>query len=294
MTTPLSTPTAATAPAPVRWAAARRVLRNPIAAASLVVIAILVFLAVAAPWITGDPDAQDYTAILQPPGNGHLLGTDDIGRDVLTRLIHGVRTSLSIAVLATLLTAVIAVPLGALSAYLGGVFDTIVSRAVDVLLAFPYVILAIILSVILGPSVPSVVLALSLNLIPTLTRIVRARVLVVKELGFIDGAVLDGSGRASILVRQILPNLTDVIIVQLSIIIPFAIIGESLLSFLGVGVRAPIPTWGSMLATAQPMIGVAPWLAFFPGLCILIAALAFNLLGDALRDELDPTTRRNA
>lgn len=270
---------------------AARILRHPVASASIVTIVLFVVLAITAPWVVGDPNEQDYATILDAPSLAHIFGTDDIGRDVLTRAVFGIRTSLTIALISAVLSTAIAVPLGAASAYFGGVTDLIVSRLVDVMFAFPYVIFAIILAVILGPSMLSVVIALSMNLTPMLTRIMRSRALVIKELGYIDGAILDGAGKGSVLFRQIVPNMVDVIIVQMSLVIPFAIIGESLLSFLGAGVSAPTATWGTMLASAQPYLGTAPWLAIFPGLFILVAALAFNLLGDVLRDELDPTTR---
>lgn len=275
-----------------RQGLARAVLARPVALIGVVILTALIVSSALAGLFAQDPFAQDYAAILRPPSPAHLLGTDELGRDTLARLLHGTRVSLFIALVSTLATLAVAVPVGVVAGYFGGALDTVIARLVDVTLAFPYVIVAILLAVILGPSIPTVVIAISIGNVPIVTRIVRARVLTVKELGFVTGAVVDGAGHGRILVRHVLPSLLDVLLVQTSIVIPVAILSESALSYLGLGVRPPTPTWGSMLADAQPLMESAPWLAVFPGLVIFLAALAFNLVGDAIRDELDPKTRR--
>jgi peptide/nickel transport system permease protein len=267
----------------------RRVMQRPVASACVLVIAALALLALLAPLIVGDPAAQDYTALLQAPSLGHLLGTDDLGRDVLARLLYGGRVSLMVGVGSTALALAFALPLGLLAGYYRGATDVVISRGTDVLLAFPYVIIAIAFVTILGYTVVTVMGALASFQLPWLLRMVRGEVLSLRERDFVAAAVLDGARARTILCRYLVPNLGGMLIVQATLMVPIAIIGEALLSFLGIGVAPPTPTWGGMLATAQPFVERAPWLAIVPGLTIAVISLAFNLLGDTLRDELDPT-----
>ncbi|ADB52785.1 ABC transporter permease [Conexibacter woesei] len=288
--TALSPAAVATAPRR-RGAVLRALLRRPVAAASIVVIVLFVLFALAAP-LLGDPSEQDFAAINQAPGGAYLLGADELGRDVLTRLAYGGRVSLLVGLGSTLLAFLFAVPLGLLAGYWRGWRDVVISRAVDVLLAFPYVIVAIALGAILGPSAPTIILALAIAQLPWIVRIVRGEVLSLREREFVAAAIVDGTRDSTIMLRYLLPNLAGVLVVQATLMIPLAIIGEALLSFLGVGVKPPTPTWGTMLSGAQPFVEQAPWLAIVPGATIAIVTFAFNLLGDSLLAELDPQGRR--
>jgi ABC-type dipeptide/oligopeptide/nickel transport system permease subunit len=197
---------------------------------------------------------------------------------------------MTVGVLATSLALVVAVPLGLVAGYAGGAVDSVVTRAVDVMLAFPFVILAIGLAAILGPSLTTTTLALAVVATPALVRITRGETLALREAEFVSAAVAIGAGRARILSRHVLPNMTGTLLVQATVLLPRAIVGEATLSFLGVGVRPPRASWGGMLRDAQPYLSQAPLLAIYPGLAVVVVALAFNLLGDALRDVLDPRT----
>jgi peptide/nickel transport system permease protein len=269
----------------------RRFLKRPPAVFGLVFSTVVIAVALLAPVVTPiDPAAQDFEATLQQPGGAHLLGTDELGRDVLSRVIFGARASLQAGVLAILLAVVVAVPLGLVAGYYRGWWDPIISRFTDVLLSFPYLVLAVGLAAILGPSLMNATIALGINQIPVFIRVTRGEVLGLREEDFVAGAVADGAGDRSILTRHILPNTISPLLVQATVAIPQAIIGESLLSFLGLGVQPPTPSWGVMLSQAQSYIAQGPWLALFPGLAIFLTTLSFNLLGDGLRDVLDPKT----
>ncbi len=271
----------------------RRLARRPLAIAGAVVIVLFVVAAVAAPLVApADPAETNFSQTLESPSWSHLMGTDELGRDVLSRVIWGARASLEAGVLATLLAMVVAVPLGLLAGYFRGWWDPVISRFTDVLLAFPFLVLAVGLAAILGPSLLNATLALGIAAIPGLIRVTRGEALALREQEFVKAAVANGAGEGVILRRHLLPNMVSTLLVQATITIPTAIIGESLLSFLGLGVQPPTPSWGVMLAAAQPFISLAPWLAIFPGLAIVAATLAFNLLGDGLRDALDPRTER--
>ena len=235
-----------------------------------------------------DPAETDFDTVLQSPSWSHLFGTDELGRDVLSRVIYGARASLAVGLLATLIGLVIAVPLGLIAGYFGGWADPVVSRVTDVLLAFPWLIIAVGLAAILGPSLLNAAIALGVFVIPRLVRVVRAETLSLREQEFVGAAIANGAGDFTILRRHVLPNMTSTLLVQATNAIPAAIIGESVLSFLGLGVQPPTPSWGVMLAGAQPFLTLAAWLAIFPGLALLFATLSFNLLGDGLRDALDP------
>jgi peptide/nickel transport system permease protein len=270
----------------------RRVMRRPMAIAGFVVALIFVLMALFAPLIAPyDPGQTDFGAALQGPSAEHLLGTDDLGRDTFSRIVYGARASMAAGVLATLLAMAVAVPVGLIAGYYRGWLDPVIARITDVLLAFPFVILAVGLAAILGASLTNAILALGIAAVPALVRITRGEALALREEDYVRAAVANGASDPVILGRHILPNMTSTLIVQATVTIPTAIIGESLLSFLGLGVQPPTPSWGVMLSAAQPFIGSAPSLAVYPGVAIFLATLSFNLLGDGLRDVLDPRTQ---
>lgn len=271
----------------------RRFLRRPAAVGSLVVVAAVVFAAVFARWVAPySPSETDFDAILSGPSRDHLLGTDDLGRDTFSRVVWGARASIMAGFFATVLAMIVAVPIGLVAGYYRGKLDTVIARVTDVLLAFPFLILAVGLAAILGPSLLNATLALGIAAVPPLVRIARGETLALREEDYVRAAVANGAGDPTILGRHILPNMTSTLLVQATLTIPAAIIGEAVLSFLGLGVQPPTPSWGVMLNAAQPYLSMAPSLAVYPGLAIVITALAFNLLGDGLRDVLDPKTQR--
>ncbi len=271
----------------------RRLGRRPMAVAGLTVATLFVLMALFAPLIAPyDPADTNFSAVLQAPSSAHIMGTDDLGRDTFSRVVFGARASLEAGVLATLLAMVIAVPLGLAAGYYRGWWDPVISRATDVVLAFPFLIVAVGLAAIFGPSLKNVVIALGVAAIPWVVRVTRGEALALREQEFVRAAVANGAGDGTILGRHLLPNMAGTLLVQATVWIPQAIIGEAILSFLGLGVQPPTPSWGSMLSAAQPFISLDAWLAIWPGLAIFLATLSFNLLGDGLRDILDPRTQR--
>jgi ABC-type dipeptide/oligopeptide/nickel transport system permease subunit len=258
----------------------------------LVLVTAFVLLAVIGPLLTGDPEEQDFSTTLAGPSAVHLLGTDDLGRDVLSRIAHGAQVSLLAGVLSTALALLLGVPIGFLAGFYRGWLDPFVMRVNDVLLAFPFLVFAVGLAAILGASLRNVVIALAVAQIPAVVRIARGEALMLRDQDFVAGAIADGARDSTILARYILPNTMNVLIVQATVAIPGAIIGEATLSFLGLGVQPPTPSWGTMLTDAQQYLSQAPQLALFPGLAIAMATLGFNLLGDGLRDVLDPRSAR--
>jgi peptide/nickel transport system permease protein len=269
----------------------RRFVRRPMAVFGLVVATLAILVALLAPWLAPfDPARQDFDQVLARPGGAHVMGTDDLGRDVLSRVMFGARASIQAGVLSTVLALVVAVPLGLVAGYFRGWWDPIISRITDVLLSFPFLILAVGLAAILGPSLTNATLALGISQIPGIIRIARGEVLGLREEDYVEAAIANGASDWVIIARHIFPNTVSPLLVQATVTIPNAIIGESLLSFLGLGVQPPTPSWGVMLASAQSFIAQAPWLALFPGLAIFLTTLSFNLLGDGLRDVLDPKT----
>ena len=271
----------------------RRLRRRPLAVGGMVVAGLFVLAALFAPLLAPyDPADTNFDAVLQGPSAEHLMGTDDLGRDVLSRVIYGARASLEAGVLATLLALVVAVPIGLVAGYYRGWWDPVISRLTDVVLAFPFLILAVGMAAIFGPSLRNVVIALGVTAIPWIVRVTRGEALALREQEFVRAAIANGAGDGTILVRHLLPNMAGTLLVQATVWIPQAIIGEATLSFLGLGVQPPTPSWGSMLSAAQPFIAIDAWLAIFPGLAIFLCTLSFNLLGDGLRDVLDPRTQR--
>jgi peptide/nickel transport system permease protein len=270
----------------------RRFLRRRLAMLGLVLVTAFVLLAVIGPLLTGDPEEQDFSTTLAGPSAVHLLGTDDLGRDVLSRIAHGAQVSLLAGVLSTALALLLGVPIGFLAGFYRGWLDPVIMRINDVLLAFPFLVFAVGLAAILGASLRNVVIALAVAQIPAVVRIARGEALMLRDQDFVAGAIADGARDSTILARYILPNTMNVLIVQATVAIPGAIIGEATLSFLGLGVQPPTPSWGTMLTDAQQYLSQAPQLALFPGLAIAMATLGFNLLGDGLRDVLDPRSAR--
>ncbi|UUN30184.1 ABC transporter permease [Streptomyces sp. FIT100] len=267
----------------------RALRRNRLALTGGVIAAVFVLAALLAPLIAPyDPARPDFGNVLAEPSWSHWLGTDDLGRDQLSRIVHGARASMQVGLLAVVLAFLVGVPLGLLAGYYGRIADSTVSRITDTMLAFPFLVLAVGLAAVLGPSLSNATIAIGISQIPAVIRITRAETLRLKHTDYVAAAIANGGGDATVLGRHILPNATSALIVQATVGIPAAIIGEALLSFLGLGVQPPDPSLGVMLSGAQPFLAPAPWLAVFPGLAIVAATLAFNLLGDGLRDVLDP------
>jgi peptide/nickel transport system permease protein len=270
----------------------RRLLRRPLAVAGLVVAVLFVLVGILAPVIAPyHPGKSDFSAALAGPSSEHLFGTDELGRDIFSRVVWGARASIQAGVFSTALAMVVAVPIGLVAGYYRGWLDPVVSRITDVMLAFPFLVLAVGLAAILGPSLMNATIALAFAAIPILIRVIRGETLALREEDYVRAAIANGASDRTILARHILPNMAGTLIVQATVWIPTAIIGEALLSFLGLGVQPPTPSWGVMLSAAQPFIDQAPRLVIYPGLAIFLATLSFNLLGDGLRDVLDPRTQ---
>jgi peptide/nickel transport system permease protein len=271
----------------------RRILRNPLAMTGLVVLVIAVIMAVFAPWLAPhEPTQTNLGQAFAPPGTaGHLLGTDDLGRDVLSRIMFGLRASLHVALLAVATSLVVGVPLGLLAGYFRAI-DALISRMTDLVLAFPFLILAVGLAAIRGASLGNAAIAIGIAQIPGMIRIVRSETLRLKSLDFVSAAIVEGAGDAWVMGRHILPNAASVVIVQTTVGLPAAILGEAVLSFLGLGIQPPAPSLGTMLADAQQFASRAPWAAVMPGVAIMLLTLAFNVVGDSLRDALDPKASR--
>jgi peptide/nickel transport system permease protein len=271
----------------------RRLLRAPLAVTGLAVIVVAVLVALLAPVLAPYAAAQtDFGATFAPPGTaGHLLGTDSLGRDILSRIIYGTRASLLVGVLSVLLALLVGVPLGLIAGYFRRI-DPVISRITDLVLAFPFLILAVGLAAIRGASLSNAALAIGIAQVPGLIRVTRSETLRLKGLDYVSAAVAEGASDLWVITRHILPNAVSVLIVQSTVAIPAAILGEAVLSFLGLGIQPPAPSLGTMLSEAQSYIARAPWTAVIPGLAIILITLAFNLFGDGLRDALDPRASR--
>ncbi|RFC71411.1 ABC transporter permease [Streptomyces sp. AcE210] len=267
----------------------RALRRNKLAMTGAVIAAVFVLAALFAPLVAPyDPAQPNFDNVLAAPGWSHWLGTDDLGRDQLSRVVYGARASMQVGVLAVVFAFIIGVPLGLLAGYYGKLADSVVSRVTDTMLAFPFLVLAVGLAAVLGPSLTNATIAIGISQIPAVIRITRAETLRLKHVDYVAAAVANGGGDGTVLFRHILPNASSALVVQATVGIPAAIIGEALLSFLGLGVQPPEPSLGVMLSSAQSFLAPAPWMAVFPGLAVVAATLAFNLLGDGLRDVLDP------
>ncbi|HEU5298942.1 MAG TPA: ABC transporter permease [bacterium] len=273
------------------WGAVwRRLRRHRLAMVGLGIIGAIILLAIFAPYISpADPLAIDYAHTAAPPGvPGHLLGTDAVGRDILARLIYGTRVSLQVGFVAVGIAASLGAAVGLTAGYYGGIVDNVLMRMVDVFLAFPVIVLAIAIIAVLGPSLVNVMIALGLVAWTTYARVLRGQVLVLRELDFVQAARAVGTGDGRIIVRHILPNAMAPIIVLATVGMAAAIIAEAALSFLGLGVQPPTPSWGSMLNEGRAFLRTAPHISTLPGLAIMVTVLGFNFLGDGLRDALDP------
>jgi ABC-type dipeptide/oligopeptide/nickel transport system permease subunit len=271
----------------------RQVRRNRFAVVGLVILVALVLVALTAPWIAPhDPYKMELRDALKPPASpGHLLGTDELGRDILSRLIYGSRVSLTVGLIVVSIAASIGVTLGAISGYYGGLVDQAIMRVVDVLLAFPFLVLAIAIASILGPSLTNMMIVLGGVTWIGYARLVRGLVLSLREQEYVLAARVVGARDRRIIWRHILPNCMGVIIVQATFGVAVAILAASALSFLGMGAQPPTAEWGAMLSTAKKHMRQHPMMAIAPGVAIMITVLAINFIGDALRDALDPRLR---
>jgi peptide/nickel transport system permease protein len=277
---------ATVAPANRTWLKLRA---NKSALVGVTLVTFFVAMALLAPVLPiADPIGTDWGAIRKPPSAAAWMGTDEIGRDVLSRMVWGARASLLAGVVSVLIAVAIGVPFGLISGYFGGWTDSIISRITDALLAMPFLIMAIALAAFLGPSLTNAMIAIGLSAVPIFIRLTRGQVLAVKTEDYVEGARAIGLGHIPIMTRYILPNVFPPILVQATLTIATAIIAEASLSFLGLGQQPPSPSWGSMLNTAKNFLSQAPWMAIWPGAGIFLVVIGFDLMGDGLRDALDP------
>jgi peptide/nickel transport system permease protein len=286
---PLPADESVESPARRAW---RRLKRRKGAVAGLIVLGLFVLLAIFAPLIAPyDPAAQSWTAVRKAPTALHWFGTDEVGRDVFTRVIYGARASLLAGVISVTIALTVGVPLGLVAGYLGGWIDGLISRMTDAMLSCPFLILAIALAAFLGPSLGNAMIAIGVTTTPIFVRLTRGQVMAVKVEDYVEAARAIGNPRWRIALFHILPNILPALLVQGTLSIAAAIIAEAALSFLGLGQQPPAPSWGSMLNSAQRFLTNAPWMAIWPGLAIFLTVLSFNLIGDGLRDALDPKER---
>lgn len=271
----------------------RRARRIPGFVAGMIVIALLVLVAVTAPVVAPyDPNFQDYTAVLQPPSGTHLLGTDNLGRDIFSRIVFGAQVSLQVGIIAVGIATIAGTGLGLIAGYFGGWIDDTIMRISDAVFAFPALLLILAIASALEPSLGATMAAIGIVFSPVYTRMIRGEVLSLRQREYIIAARAIGMGDARIMLRHILPNGLAPIIVLASLSVSGAILTEATLSFLGVGVPPPTPTWGGMLQIGYQYVQVAPWLSITPGLIIFLSVLAFNIFGDGLRTLLDPHLRQ--
>ncbi len=268
-----------------------RFMQNRLAMVGAFVVGLFLFTTLFAPWLTPyDPFEQDLAKRLSAPSLEHPLGNDEFGRDLLSRLMAGAKLSFGIGLFAVLLALAIGGPLGLLAGYYGGVIDTVIMRFIDILMTFPGMLLAMVFVAVLGAGEINVTIAIGIATIPVFTRVVQGSVLAVRDIEFVESARATGSGDARIMWRHIWPNIVGPVIILATLRIATAILTAAALSFIGLGVQPPKPEWGSMLSEGRTYIRVAPHVVTFPGLAIMIVVLAFNLMGDGLRDALDPHT----
>jgi peptide/nickel transport system permease protein len=264
-------------------------LANRAAVVGGLVVAAFVVAALLAPYIAPyDPLKTNFLAIRKPPSAMFLLGTDELGRDILSRLLWGARASLMAGCISVAIAMTLGVPLGLLAGYFGGILDAVISRVTEALLSCPFLVLAIALGAFLGPSLGNAMIAIGLSAMPIFVRLTRGQVLAVRAEDYIEGARAIGLPDRWILARYVLPNVLSPIVVQATLAIAAAIIAEASLSFLGLGQQPPAPSWGAMLNSAKNYLEQAPWMSLSPGIAIFLTVLGFNLLGDGLRDALDP------
>jgi peptide/nickel transport system permease protein len=269
-----------------------RLQRRPSALIGLAVVIAFILMAIFAPYISPqDPIATSWGAIRKAPSAAHWFGTDEIGRDVLSRVIWGTQASLMAGVISVSISLLIGVPIGLLAGFVGGAVDAIISRITDAFLACPFLILAIALAAFLGPSLTNAMVAIGISAAPIFVRLTRGQVIQIKVEDYVEAARSVGNPPWRIALVHILPNILPPLLVQATLAIAAAVIAEASLSFLGLGQQPPAPSWGSMLNTAKNFIEQAPWMAIWPGISIFLLVLSFNLFGDGLRDALDPRQR---
>jgi len=282
---------AAASQSPARMAV-RRFLARPAAVGGLVVVVFFVLVAALAPWIAPfDPVKTSWTLIRKAPSWAHWMGTDENGRDVLSRVMWGARASLMAGVISVTIATSVGVPIGLLAGFAGGKTDMIIGRLVDAMLASPFLILAIALAAFLGPSLQNAMIAIGITATPIFVRVARGATIDAATNDYVEAARALGNPPWRVAVRHVLPNIIPPVMVQATLAIAGAIIAEASLSFLGLGQQPPAPSWGSMLNSAQRFLTQAPWLAIFPGAAIFLVVLSFNLVGDGLRDALDPRAK---
>ncbi|MDP1748748.1 MAG: ABC transporter permease [Reyranella sp.] len=267
--------------------------RQPLGTFGLAIVVIMFLAGISAGWISPyDPEENDFNAMMEAPSWAHVLGTDQLGRDIFSRLVYGARTALIVGFSAAFVGGAIGLVLGVSSAYFGGWFDLGFQRVLDVLMAFPLIILALAVVAVFGTGVFNVILAITIPLIPRCGRVVRASALAVREIPYVDAARALGFGHARIVLRHMVPNVMAPFLIMLSAFVGQAILAEASLSYLGLGVQEPVPAWGLMLqGGAEEYATTAPWIAVFPGLAIMLTVLGISLFGDALRDAIDPKLR---
>ncbi|CAI8722773.1 ABC transporter permease [Kosakonia sp. YIM B13611] len=267
----------------------KKFLANRSAVIGAVIVGVFVLIALLAPWVAPfDPVKANFLAVRKPPSELYWFGTDELGRDILSRMIWGARTSLLAGCVSVVIAVAIGVPLGLLAGYFQGIWDGVISRVIEALLACPFLIMAIALGAFLGPSLTNAMIAIGLSAMPIFARLTRGQVIAIRNEEYIDGARAIGLPDRWIIVRYVLPNVMSPILVQATLAIASAIITEASLSFLGLGQQPPYPSWGAMLNTAKGFLEQSPWMSIFPGVAIFLTVQGFNLLGDGLRDALDP------
>ncbi|GAC1398548.1 MAG: ABC transporter permease [Chloroflexota bacterium] len=276
----------------LRFRRLKRALRKPLMIAGAAIVLVFVVTALIGPYVTPkNPDAIYYSAVLHAPDRTFLFGTDDVGRDIFSRVVAGARISLEVGLVAVGIAMVGGTLLGLVSGYFGGWTDSVIMRVIDVMLAFPDIILALVIIAILGPSLINVMVAVGIGSIPVYTRTVRASVLTVREKPYVEAARALGVSSPRIMLGHILPNVAAPIIVLATLGVGLAILTAAGLSFIGLGAQPPTPEWGDMLNDARAYLHQAPWMGIFPGVAIMLTVVGLNLLGDSLRDILDPTLR---
>jgi len=276
-------------PASLRAIALRQFRRSWVGQIGAALVVLFLIVTALAPLLAPyDPIATDFANVLSPPTRAHLLGTDDIGRDILSRIIHGSRISLQAGLFTVAVALTVGLPLGLIAGFRGGRIDDLIMRGIEVILSFPTLVLALGITAVLGPRLIHALFAIGIVFVPHFARLIRGQVLTVKENDFVAAAQALGASDVRVVRRHVLPNCLAPILVQSSFSIAFAILTEAALSFLGLGTQPPTPSWGIMLAMGRGYLEQAPWLGAFPGLAIFLTVLGFNLLGDGIRDALDP------
>lgn len=266
-----------------------KVMQNKKAKYSLFLLFVIILLGIIGPWIAPhDPLESNYEAFLEEPSANYWLGTDSIGRDLLSRMLHGARVTLTVAIMSVGITVVLGTAIGVLSAYLGGFIDNLLMRIMDMLLALPGIVLALAIVAVLGPSLTNAMIAIGISSIPSFALLIRGAALTIKSSGYVEASRSIGSSNRWIIVFQVIPNIAHVLIVYTTLFVGAAILDSSALGFIGLGAQPPTPEWGTMLNEGKGFITEAWWLATFPGLAITLIVFVVNLLGDALRDIFDP------